>query len=494
MLKKLAIALCLYSALRTPHSALGQFTTPIDTTTLTTNTYTLNYLMTISGVCTNALATTVNTNFQVTGDAGLTEAMKINSGFANAWLWALAQSNFVLRVSGNSLVVSNHFIVASNRLAAFWATNIPGEPQFLHFLTTNSLVADFYHFLSTNISGGGGGGNVTFGGPMRFDFDGITTNITSDGAGHLGLNSITSTNMTTAILPFDSSDPPGSWGFQMLTQDNPPRAVYQAHVYSAGNEFPIEDYTTYGGNFFSWSMIDGPTSARWGFLNVTEEAGPTIVWHYEPDSGASVIMDVDGSFGVNAPTPAFTLDDQGTFGCDYGQIYTDGSGNLTAQTFNPVSDRTLKEQIKPLAPAKALAMVLSLTNYSWRFKAHTNFAITKIPTSLGTNWVAFSRTNPAGRVAWHTNAVVVTNHFALATNVGKVFPASGTEFGPMAQEWHAATGLQDGHKISATSEAGLLIGAVQSLAALQGVFTNAAGAGFRLIVNAQTNGFIFVPQ
>jgi len=41
---------------------------------------------------------------------------------------------------------------------------------------------------------------------------------------------------------------------------------------------------------------------------------------------------------------------------------------------------------------------------------------------------------------------------------------------------------------------GLLLGAIQGLAQGQGIFTNAQGARFALVVNAQTNGFIFVPR
>jgi len=195
------------------------------------------------------------------------------------------------------------------------------------------------------------------------------------------------------------------------------------------------------------------------------------------------------SDGAGDLTVGQNLAVNGSFSSDSGQFYSDGSGNVTAQTFNPVSDRALKEQITPLAPSDALAMTLGLTNYSWRFKAHTNFTASVIP--AGTRMVT------TNFVARGTNTIMVcsTNKTTVAiTNLTpKVFPPSGREFGPMAQDWHSATGLQDGHKISATSEAGLLIGAVQGLASLQNIFTNTAGARFALVVNAQTNGFIFVP-
>ncbi|MDR3459087.1 MAG: tail fiber domain-containing protein, partial [Verrucomicrobiae bacterium] len=132
----------------------------------------------------------------------------------------------------------------------------------------------------------------------------------------------------------------------------------------------------------------------------------------------------------------------GTFACDNGQIYSDGSGNLTAQTFNPVSDRAHKENIKPFDPQTALTMALALTNYTWRFKGATN-------------------TLPA--VTKQTNSVAPKG-FTLVTNtVVKIRPATGKEIGPMAQEWKAATGLGSGTNISLTSFNGLLLGAVQGL-------------------------------
>ena len=133
------------------------------------------------------------------------------------------------------------------------------------------------------------------------------------------------------------------------------------------------------------------------------------------------------------------------------QTLVDSDGNVWAQTFNPISDRARKERIVPLAPTNALAMAMALDDYAWRFKAHTN-------------------------------------------TVGQVQPASATEFGPMAQDWHAVTGLGGGTNISMTSMSGLLLGAIQGLAQGQGIFTNAQGARFALVVNAQTNGFIFVPR
>lgn len=128
-------------------------------------------------------------------------------------------------------------------------------------------------------------------------------------------------------------------------------------------------------------------------------ASPT---YYEPPAAIGSLMDFDANL-----------------------ITSDGGGNVTANTFNPVSDRARKEQIEAFKSSTALAMVNALTNYTWRFKSRTN-------------WVA-----------------------NLGTH--RVSPASGMEIGPMAQDWQRVTGLGTGTNISLTAMNGLLLGAVQEL-------------------------------
>jgi hypothetical protein len=299
----------------------------------------------------------------------------------------------------------------------------------------------------------GGGGS---GGTMNFDGG----NITSDGYGNVGLNGITVTNLETVILPDDNGDPPSSYGVQWRNQNGD--TLFEAHGYNNGgaNVFNCMDYFGTGDPWaamFSWSLIGRNDNARRCYLNVYGNAGNvnnTTIWDYEPDNGYNLLVHYNGVLQVDT-----------SFNSDANQISSDGSGNLTAQTFNPVSDRARKERIVALSPTNALAMALALNDYSWRFKARTNTIVSVMP----------------------------TNRVALVTNV-VVQPASGTEYGPMAQDWHAVTGLGGGTNISMTSMSGLLLGAIQGLAQAQGIFTNAAGARFHLIVNAQTNGFIFVPQ
>lgn len=136
------------------------------------------------------------------------------------------------------------------------------------------------------------------------------------------------------------------------------------------------------------------------------------------------------------------------FSSDAGTFTSDGSGNVTAQTFTPVSDRALKENIQPIQPGKSLDMVLSLTNYQWNFKPRTNLFLS---ISRQTNSAVTNAQSKAGLI--------------LTTNLTqRVFPASGRQFGPMAQDWHAVTGLDDGHHISTTAMQGLLLGAIQDTA------------------------------
>ena len=377
-MRKILLLLCLYSALRTPHSALAQ-----DYTYSTNLFYALTYP-------TNIYVGTNGTD--PGGDNFHTWATKINHFFNLGSQWQASDSNSLAATTTGLLTVSN-------ALYNFFLTNGPGGGSYPD-------IAD-------------SGGVVSIAGAFNSDSGGIY----SDGSGDL-----------TAAWNFDC--------YQLVANGS---------------------ITSDGGNFFS----DGS-----GDVTVTTITG--LHGWFATDGSGNVTMNS-------------VISDGDLF-------YSDGSGNVTAQTFNPVSDRTKKEQITPLAPAKALAMALGLTNYSWRFKAHTNWAVVKAPISISTNFVRHTLTNRAGTVLTLTNFMILTNGFILATNSGKVFAASGLEIGPMAQDWNAVTGLGTGTNISVTSEAGLLLGAVQGLAAQQGVFSNPAGARFRLLVNAQTNGFIFVPS
>lgn len=126
--------------------------------------------------------------------------------------------------------------------------------------------------------------------------------------------------------------------------------------------------------------------------------------------------------GMSPSTPpAHGLYVAGAFKADGGAIYSSGSGNLSAQSFITLSDRNLKENIQPIPEGKSLEMARALNDYSWKFKTQSDSA-------------------------------------------EKAPAANGGQLGPMAQDWHAVTGLDDGRHISLTAMQGLLLGAVQDLA------------------------------
>jgi len=219
--------------------------------------------------------------------------------------------------------------------------------------------------------------------------------ITDDGAGHVGLNNAS---------PGYALDAEGN-GYitARLTGDEQNRAafLFGSQDHGVQYEFGVDASFSGGHDFYIYD------SAYGGF-----------------------ILQIDGSHNTTFG---------GAINCDGGNFYSDGSGNVAAQSFTPVSDRALKENIKPFAPARALDMALALTNAEWRFKGRTN-------------------------VVTRANRSSATNVTAVATNqVARIIPASGRQFGPMAQDWHQVTGLDDGHHISLTAMNGLLLGAVQGL-------------------------------
>ncbi len=421
-------------------SVFAQFASPINASLVTTSSYSIAYSATVPGFFTNAPMSVVNPSYEIIGDTPPVEAAKINAGFSNVWTWSIAQSNLTAAIGSN-------LNSASNALAEFLTTNTPG-------------------------SGGGGGNVLTNGGRMAFDFNGGSNNIVSDGLGdqtNTGSASFMNGQVLIENLGIGMPAPvpvvyangffvPGGGGFF----DNGGTANFALPAAGSTMQF------TPDGSIYVNSGSGAANGIDFSSLNLMQFSALTSVYISWQAGNVDLNLDDSGICNIEANGTTF----------DFEQASTDGSGDFYAPSFNVTSDRALKEQIQPLAPGNALAMILTLTNYSWHFRAHTN-TVSRV-TRSGSGSAAISTTNPA--------PVAVTNR------VAKTFPAGGTEFGPMAQDWHAATGLQDGRRISLTSEAGLLLGAVQALAALQGTCTNAAGARFRLLVNAQTNGFSFLPQ
>ena len=382
----------------------AQFATPINTTTATTSSYSIFYAAaTVTNSFTNQPLWVLNTNYVSVGDSPTVVAGKLNGGLTNAWLWAVAQSNLTLHLSSN-------FAIASNRLGA--VTNI------LYPLSTA-----WSAFQATNVPG------VGVGAQMNFD----SGNISSSGTGF----------QTNAVGYFLSDG---------------------AGFFNNGGS-PSFSFPLVGGGSSYFSFIpDGSLYVGAGGGNGIDFTSSTVVQLLAASTmyltwagGEDIYGDNSGICNIEANGTTF----------DFESAYTDGSGDFYAPSFNVTSDRGLKEQIAGFSPGTALQMALSLTNYSWRFKARTNTVL---------------RVTHGARGQTTTNLAVRT------------IAAGRPEVGPMAQDWRLVTGLGNGTNISATSEAGLLLGAVQGLAALQGTLTNAAGARFLVLVNAQTNGFAFVPQ
>jgi hypothetical protein len=422
MLKKILVSLCLCASV--VHSP-AQFATPINTTTATTSSYSIFYAAaTVTNSFTNQPLWVLNTNYVSVGDSPTVVAGKLNGGLTNAWLWAVAQSNLTLHLSSNFAIASNglgavtnilyplsgNFAIASNRLGA--VTNI------LYPLSTA-----WSAFQATNVPGVGVGAQMNFdSGNISSSGTGFQTNaggyFLSDGAGF-----------------FNESGAP-TFGFPLVGG---------------------------GSSYFSF-IPDGSVYVNAGGANGIDFTSSTVVQLLAASTmyltwagGEDIYGDNSGICNIEANGTTF----------DFESAYTDGSGDFYAPSFNVTSDRGLKEQIAGFSPGTALQMALSLTNYSWRFKARTNTVL---------------RVTHGARGQTTTNLAVRT------------IAAGRPEVGPMAQDWRLVTGLGNGTNISATSEAGLLLGAVQGLAALQGTLTNAAGARFLVLVNAQTNGFAFVPQ
>jgi len=346
--------------------------------------------------------------------------------------------------------------------------------------------------------------NVYYGDLLPVAFQKENTNFAflatvSDGSGNVGLNSLTTTNLLTSILATDNNDPPSNYGLNLIGEMGQLPLV-QAHEYYGSHDFTCWDYyNQMGDTFFSWSFIDGGSSTRWGFFNVDEDHSFHTYW--TGDNGYTLNFDVQGnlqaysaSIGYQDWAPSYTLEVFGNAEFDSGSIWTDGNGNLTCVSLNQTSDSTLKTNIAAVAPATMLKKLASVPVYSWRFLDHTVI-----------------KTNVTASTIWATNLVAFTNRAGILTN-RLVRVAAGTNttttiktnlltgqkhIGPMAQDFAAAFPALAGgatNTIGVTDVQGVLIAAVQALAAQSGVFTNAAGAPFRLIVNPQTNGFLFVPQ
>lgn len=381
---------------------------------------------------------------------------------------------------GSTLLVSNGFAwintsILSNSAAGytgdFWL-NQAGDTNYPTLLihVHKSVESDFFYGDGGNLTGLNGtnllsgtvnsnafdadtlallGGGGSPGGTMNFD----NGNITSDGSGNITANGVNA--------PGDFTGNEG--GNYYL---NPAGGLF--HVTSGGTTRIIADttgnYSVF--NFYANGAETGAFYSDAGGGHIIFEAAPGRDFTFNT-SGANnrMIISTAGNVGVGNMTPAYLLDVSGTMGDSQSGLWNyDGSGNFTAQSFNPVSDRQRKENIQLFQPSNALAMALALTNYTWRFKARTN-TFAQVSQTVSTNLVSIG-----------TNAV--SRRFSTNT-VTRVFPAGGKEFGCMAQDWRQVTGTGTGTNISLTAMNGLLLGAVQALGggAAKGI-TTAEGVTF----------------
>ena len=372
-------------------------------------------------------------------------------------------------VGTNLSAMTDNLSKLNTNIIQFYGTNvIPGT------LDTNAFSASTMTYL-TGLGGGGGGSYA---------------DITDDGSGHVGINNsspsfnmdITGNIHTTTGVQFDGIDGLGNNFLVNMTGGN-----------------GVANFTTVDGGSLQFQLTDAASGYAWSMGMNAGYFGDNRWLFYDQHTGLSPLtfQTTTDYIGVNNMTPAYQFDVNGTMGDSVSGLWNyDGAGNFTAQTFTPVSDRSRKENIKPLLPSAALSMALQMTNYSWRFRGRTNLVSSITSAYTVTNLVPIIRllTNRFGVAVLRTNTAFQMSNLVRRTNtVSRVSPPSGTEFGPMAQDWKAVTGQGSSTNISLTSMNGLLLGAIQGLAMSQNVFTNSAGARFTLIVNPATNGFTFRP-
>ena len=145
------------------------------------------------------------------------------------------------------------------------------------------------------------------------------------------------------------------------------------------------------------------------FVNSTSASGVGLYVVQTNSSDAAVVInswtgDIIKGFGR-----------AGVFGPPNTQVFTvDVNGNVTAQSFNSTSDRKAKENFTAINPTEVLAKVAALPISEWNFKTE---------------------------------------------------PADQRHLGPMAQDFHAAFGLngQDDKHISTVDESGIALAAIQGL-------------------------------
>lgn len=153
-------------------------------------------------------------------------------------------------------------------------------------------------------------------------------------------------------------------------------------LYSSDNTFSTQDaggslgfgsvYTS-GGAFFAYATIKGLREQLCdgcadGALAFYTRGGQTF---------ERMRIDQFGNVGIGSTNPTNTLDVNGTFDCDNGQVFSDGSGNLTVNDIFDnnsgiflsalgASDQRYKEEINPMTHCLENILKLQGVNYLWK--------------------------------------------------------------------------------------------------------------------------------
>ena len=310
--------------------------------------------------------------------------------------------------------------------------------------------------------------------------------IAGDGQGHISLKAMGLNDDGSAEYDWN-----GGMGVFMITNSSG-TLLMDHHVSPDGMCADSTFYDGYGDagstgrNILAEHYASGST--RYGYHTAATDPGTSTLWFgFYGDSGfncgfAADITATKQLISASAIDPrglvnsGYDLLVYGSSSLDNGAITTDGSGNVTCLSLTQTSDANTKTNIAAVDPATVLQKLVSVPVYHWNFRDTTSTNHTATTNTRLTNSSSLSSSSSI------TN-LIVSQH--IRSNV--------THFGPMAQDWSARFG---GHTngISVIDMQGLLLAGVQALAQQNGVFTNANGAKFHLIVNAATNGFVFVAE
>lgn len=241
-------------------------------------------------------------------------------------------------------------------------------------------------------------------------------------------------------------------------------------VFNGTNAQPVQ-FSLAGGAGFFRSTGGGVVYFDSSTAKIGNDANAAVI---QVSGGNVDVVDQSGS-GLHLDGSGHFSNDNG-FSSDAGSFYSDGSGNVTCVNLTQTSDINTKTNIIALDPASVLQKLVAIPVFRWNFRDFTT-----------TNFVGDDvRSRSAGaitNIAGANSTPIITQHHL----------SDATHFGPMAQDWSARFGGRT-NGISVIDMQGLLLAGLQALSQQAGIFTNANGARFHLVVNGATNGFMFVAE